>query len=418
MNAPIVIVGASLGGLRVLESLIECGVEPESIVIIGAERFRPYNRPPLSKEVLASIAVDGIDKSFNNIRFKIKPQLESAKWLLGRQAKSVDLAQKCLKLDDGTEITYSALIVATGLSPRRLNIDGAWTQRHVLRTLDDSYNLSAAIHAKRDAVVVGGGFIGCEAAAAARKLGCNVVVVEPLAAPMERTIGYELGMAMRRLHEDSGVSFRTGANVTDWRIENETLTGVVLSTGETIAADFVVEAVGSVANIEWLEGTGLNIDNGLVCDNWMRIEGRKRLYAAGDIARFPNPRFDTVCRRIEHWCMPGFTGKRAAETCVADLTEETPPPEVFSPMPSFWSDQYDVRIQSFGLPSCGNAIEFLEGSIETASALRQGVAVGYRRDGVPIGVVCIGLPASKALAHRKFLDVQKQSRPSSEVAAS
>lgn len=407
MSAQIAIVGASLGGLRAMEGLIACGADPEALTIIGAERFRPYNRPPLSKDIFASIADDGIERAFDKLHFKIKPELEAARWLLGRRATSVELTNKILSLDDGTEIPFDAMIVATGLSPRRLEIAGAWSHRFVLRTLDDAFNLATRLRTERDIVVVGGGFIGCEAAVTAKKLGCNVTVVEALDEPMERAIGSTLGAAMRRLHEDCGVSFRTSASVEDWRIGDDgDLTGVVLSTGEIVSADFVVEAVGSVANVEWLAGTSLNLENGLLCDNWMRVEGRKYLYAVGDVARFPNPRFDDVCRRIEHWCVPGMTAKRAAETCMADLSGAQQASESFSPMPSFWSDQHDIRIQSFGLPGCGNSAELLDGSLESSASLRQGVAVGYRRDDKPIGVVCVGLPPNKAFAHRTYLEQQ------------
>jgi len=408
MGARVVIVGASLGGLRSLEALASAGVDPRCVTICGAEDERPYNRPPLSKDVLATIGETGRAAAFAKTAFRVKPELEAATWLMGRSAVSVSLANRIVRLSDGSELAYDALIVATGLTPRRLPLEGAWPQRFVLRTLDDTARLRACLAPGTHVVVAGGGFIGCEVAATAKRLGCHVTIVEPLAEPMERAIGREAGAAMRMLHEARGVSFRRGASVTSWQMPSPgVLTGVELSTGEVIPASIVVEAVGSVANTQWLEGQGLDLSNGLLCDNWMRVEGRSDLYAVGDVARFPNPLFDGECRRVEHWCVPSQTAKRAAETLSAHLSDGPLSPGPFRPMPSFWSDQHGIRIQSLGLPGIADSLEVLEGSLGSAHGIEAGVAVGYMRNGHRVGVVTFGMTPGRALDHRGYLDVEQ-----------
>lgn len=405
MHHRVVIVGASLGGLRALEALVAAGIDPKSVAIVGAEPYRPYNRPPLSKAMLAEIESLGIDGVLQQTVFKTRRELEDAHWLLGRSAVGASLANHSLDLSDGAQLSFDAMIVATGLSPRRLPFEGGSDQRFVLRTLDETAKLRTALKPKAHVIVAGAGFIGCEVAATAAKLGCHVTVVEPFANPMERAIGARLGGALKLYHEPRGVAFRTGTGVNGLHFDQSAnLTGVALTTGETLACNVLVEAVGSIANTAWLDGQGLDLSNGLLCDQWLRVESRPDLYAVGDIARFPNTLFDDEPRRIEHWCVPGQTAKRAAETLVATLSGAPLPPEPFQPMPSFWSDQHDIRIQSFGLPAAGDDIEVLEGDLNGAAGIEQGVAIGYLRRGRPIGVVTAGLTPGKALRHRAYLD--------------
>ncbi len=410
MPGRVVIVGASLGGLRTLEALAAAGIDPALVTIVGEEAHRPYNRPPLSKELLVALS-NGTDlgAAFERAAFRVKPELEAAEWRLGVAATAASLNDQRITLSDGSELTYDALVVATGLTPRRMSIPGGEEDRFVVRTLEDSMALGARLQPGVKVVVIGGGFIGCETAATANKLGCEATIVEPMAAPMERAIGPEIGTAMRYLHEAKGVAFRLGVAVKGWRIDDGgKLTGVKLDSGEVLDTDVVIEAIGSVVNISWLEGQGLDLSNGLLCDNWLRVEGRPELYAIGDVARFPNPILDQTPRRVEHWCIPGFTAKRTADALAAHLRGEVPDPNPFKPMPSFWSDQHGVRIQSFGSPALGDAIEVLEGDYETPEAVNAGVAIGYRRAGAPIGIVTIGLPPGKAFRHRSYLDGANQ----------
>jgi NADPH-dependent 2,4-dienoyl-CoA reductase/sulfur reductase-like enzyme len=195
---------------------------------------------------------------------------------------------------------------------------------------------------------VGAGFIGCEVAATARQLGCDVTVTAYDAEPMMRPLGAQLGAAMKAHHEAHGVTFHLGQGVAEFHDD-----GVTLADGTRLTADVVIEAVGSVPNVEWLHGNDLNLEDGVLTDNLMRVVGTDvPVVAVGDIARFPNPRFDDVPRRIEHWNLPTETGKRAGQTLGALLNGEEPTGD-FRPMPSFWSDQYDISLQSYGQPSLG-----------------------------------------------------------------
>jgi NADPH-dependent 2,4-dienoyl-CoA reductase/sulfur reductase-like enzyme len=243
-------------------------------------------------------------------------------------------------------------------------------------------------------VVIGGGFIGCEVAAAAVKRGLEVTVVEPEPLPMLRPLGADLATALLRRHEAHGVTFRLGVLpegfVGDWRIES-----VNLSDGTSVAADVVVESVGSLLNTEWLDGNGLDLVNGLLTDDRLRVVvrdgitpggiGRDDVVAAGDIARFPHPLFGGAPGRVEHWTVATDTGRHAGAVLARHLAgDEAAAAGPFTAVPTFWSDQYEMRIQSFGVTGLGD-VRVLEGDLDGE------VAVGYHRDGHLVGVVLIGL---------------------------
>jgi 3-phenylpropionate/trans-cinnamate dioxygenase ferredoxin reductase component len=375
----IVVAGASLGGLRAAEQLRAAGHTGE-LVVIGDEPHPPYNRPPLSKEVLAA------DVSFDRVAFRMRAGVADVDWRLGVAVTGADLAARIVRLADGTEVSYDGLVVATGLRPRRLDAPGSGPSRHVVRTLDDAAALRARLVPGARVAVVGAGFIGCEVAATARTLGADVTVVAPESEPMLRPLGPDLGAELRRRHGERGVRFlleRTVARFTG--------TGLELSDGTAVPAGVVVEAVGATPCAEWLEGNGLDLSDGVLCDGALRVEGRPEVVAVGDVARFPNPRYDDVPRRVEHWSIPTDTARHAARSI---LGKETAP---FMPLPSFWSDQYDMRLQSFGAPALGGGdIRVLEGD------LRGEAVVGYHRSGRLVGVVMLGCIRSQA-RYRKLL---------------
>jgi NADPH-dependent 2,4-dienoyl-CoA reductase/sulfur reductase-like enzyme len=243
-------------------------------------------------------------------------------------------------------------------------------------------------------VVIGAGFVGCEVAATARRLEVQVDVVAPDAVPMARPLQHELGAALQRRHEQRGVRFHLGTVPVEFlgRATDPDRVGAVrLSDGSVIEADLVVEAVGSHPNVEWLAGNGLDLRDGLLCDDQLRVEGRPDLVACGDIARFPNVAFDDTARRVEHWTMVTETARKAGHVLGTYLTDAEPEPVPFQPLPfqplpSFWSDQYDLRIQSFGAVGLGpDDVRVLEGTLDDE------VAVGYHRDGALVGVVMVGL---------------------------
>lgn len=378
----VVVVGASMGGLRAAEAVIKAGYLGE-VVVIGTEPHMPYNRPPLSKDALHA------EPDLAGLQFRVPRVVKNVQWRLGSTVVSADLAAHTLTLDDGAVLGWRGLVAATGLRPRRLSVPGPSGGRHVLRSVEDALALRASMTPGTRLVVIGAGFVGCEVAATARRLGVEVDLVAPDVVPMNRPLGRELGAALQRRHEAHGVRFHLNAVPVEFvsTTANPDRVGAVkLSDESVIEADIVVEAVGSEPNVEWLAGNGLDLRDGLLCDHQLRVEGRPDLVACGDIARFPNLRFDDRPRRVEHWTMVTDTARRAGHTLgsylVAGELDRTP----FRPLPSFWSDQYDLRIQSFGAAGLGpDDVRVLEGDVDGE------VAVGYHRDGALVGVVMVGL---------------------------
>ena len=330
----VVVVGAGLGGLRAAESLRGQG---HDVMVIGDERHLPYNRPPLSKESLkGGVEVEGL-------HFRRKH--DDIDWRLGAAATGCSLASRVVMVDDAA-YPFDGLVIASGIRPRHLPVSGP--QPAVLRTAEDALALRDRLTPGASLLVVGAGFIGCEVAATARQLGCEVTVTAYDAEPMMRPLGAQLGAAMKAHHEAHGVTFHLGQGVQEFHDD-----GVTLADGTRLTADVVIEAVGSVPNVEWLHGNDLNLEDGVLTDNLMRVLGTDvPVVAVGDIARFPNPRFDDVPRRIEHWNLPTETGKRAGQTLGSLLAGEEPTGD-FRPMPAFWSDQYDISLQSYGQPALG-----------------------------------------------------------------
>lgn len=385
----VVVVGGSVGGLRAAEAVRKTGYAGE-VLVVGAERHMPYNRPPLSKEALAT----GPDVA--GLTFRVPRAARDVQFRLGEPVVSADLEARTVTLAGGEVLGWEGLVVATGLAARRLALPGPRGGRHVLRTVEDALELRASMPAGSKVVVIGAGFVGCEVAATARGLGCEVDVVAPESAPMERPLGHDLGTALRRRHEAAGVRFHLG-NVPTQLVGEDRVTSVLLTDGSRLDADVVLEAVGSSPNVEWLHGSGLDLRDGLLCVSQMRVEGRADVVACGDVARFPNLLFDAVPRRVEHWTMAIDTAKKAGHTLGAYLVGAALDVEPFRPVPSFWSDQYDLRIQSFGAVWLGgDDIRVLEGR------LGSGVAVGYHRHGVLVGVVLVGMTGSY-LAYRDLI---------------
>jgi NADPH-dependent 2,4-dienoyl-CoA reductase/sulfur reductase-like enzyme len=259
-------------------------------------------------------------------------------------------------------------------------------------------------------VVVGGGFVGCEVACTALSLGCEVTVVEPLGPPMLRVLGEPVAEAIQRAHERAGLSFVTGQAVIACTGEDR-VTGVVLDggtapggglglSGPVLPADLVVEAIGSIPNTEWLAGTGLDLTDGVLCDNRLAAVTGAPVTAVGDVARFPNPLFDDVPRRVEHWSMPIDTAPRAAATLHGMLAGDAPDQDPFRPVPSFWSDQGDLRLQSFGSPGLADGIVIAEGDLRAAG---EGLLATYWRGGRLVGSVAVNLPPRRFRELREAL---------------
>lgn len=397
-----VVVGAGMAGLRTAEALRKNGFDGE-LVLVGEEPHLPYNRPPLSKEVLAA------DVEHGKVAFPLRAAVSDVTWVLGKQATALDLDARAVSLSDGEVLRFDGLVIATGLRPRRLPIaepvPSRESGRHILRTLDDAAALRAELTPGTKVVVLGAGFIGCEVAATALGLGCDVTCVAIDEYPMVRPLGAEIGAQMQRHHESRGVQFRLGTGVTGFVTRDGRVSGVELTTGEVLEASVVVEAISSHCNTEWLEGTGLDITDGVLVDSVLRactpggtaVDG---VHAVGDLARFVNPLFDEVPRRVEHWNIPTETGKRAGAALAAYLTGagyETVAEKPFAPMPAFWSDQYELRIQSYGMLGIADpdGVRLLEGD------LADEFVMGFFRGDVLVGVLGLGmLPQTNAYRSR------------------
>lgn len=385
----VVIVGAGLGGLRAAETLRAAGYAG-AITVVGDEEYLPYNRPPLSKEALAG----GIDVA--SLEFRRKPSVDDVRWLLGTPVVGSDLAARTVTLSDGTVLAFDGLVAASGIRPRRLPIPGPVDGRFALRTAADALAVREYLTPGAVVIIMGAGFIGCEAAATAIKLGCTVHVVALDEEPMIRPLGAELGAAMRRRHEARGVHFHLGQTI-DSFAGADRVRSVSLSDGTELPADIVIEAVGSVANTEWLRGNDLDLSDGLLTDSSMQVHtALAPLVAVGDLARHPNGHFGGVPRRIEHWNIPTETAKRAGPTLAAILRGEEPDRSPFLAMPAFWSDQYEFTLQSFGMPGIADRVEVVSGTVDEPCIVEYSDASGL------VGVVGVDRTAEVA-PYRKAL---------------
>jgi 3-phenylpropionate/trans-cinnamate dioxygenase ferredoxin reductase subunit len=339
----VAIVGTSLAGLRAAETFRREGFDGR-IVAIGAEPHLPYDRPPLSKELLRGdwepdqlvLRKQGVD------------DLE-LDWRLDARAVALHTETNEVELHDGERVAFDGLVIATGATPRLLpnqpNLAGVFT----LRTLDDALALRELLDGHPKVVVIGAGFIGAEIAATCRTRGLAVTVLEALPQPMVRGLGPELGAVLAGIHREHGVDLRT--NVVVDAIEDDgdgQVRGVHLGDGSIVPADVVVVGIGVVPETAWLEGSGLTVDNGVVCDE--TCLAAPGIVAAGDVARWPNPLFDGRLMRLEHWTNATEQGVHAARRLLGHV-------EPFAPVPFVWSDQYDRKIQTVGVVSAEPDVE-------------------------------------------------------------
>jgi len=346
------------------------------IIVVGDESHTPYDRPPLSKQVLA-----GEWEPDRIVLPAAVDEMLSVEWRLGRRASALDLGHRTLTLDDGEELDYDGLVIATGARARTLPGTESMAGVFALRTLDDCLSLRSALTAgPRHVVVVGAGFIGAEVAATCRKHALSVSIVEPLPVPLGRVLGNEIGQVFADLHRDEGVDVRLGVGVD--RIEgNGRVERVVLADGTALDADVVVVGIGVIPNTEWLEGSGLELGNGVQCDE--ACFAAAGVVAAGDIAAWPNPTFDGEVMRVEHWDHAFGQAAHAARSLLAGRDEAEP----FAAVPWFWSDQYDRKLQLAGRPRPDDEVRVVEGSLDE----RRFVAL-YGRAGRLVGVLGMNRP--------------------------
>lgn len=392
MRPRVLIIGASLAGLRSAEAVLAALPEAQ-VTLVGDEAHVPYNRPPLSKEALTGLVAG--DAALEKLALRHRLAEGAVDWRLGVRAVTTDGQARTVRLSDGAVQGYDWLIVASGLRPRRMALPHA-EGRHVLRTWEDAVGLASALRPGVRMAVVGAGFIGCEVAATAMKLGLSASVIEPQAQPMLAALGPEVAAAMAAFHRANGVDLRCGLTVTGAEAG-----ALILSDGRRLEGDVIVEAVGSVPNVDWLAGAGLDLSNGVLCDATLTARGSDRILAVGDVARFPNALFDATPRRVEHWSIPGLTARRAAETIAARVAGAEPAAR-FAPLPGFWSDQHGLRLQSFGAPALGDEIRVLDGDLARLGDTP--CLIEYRRAGKMVAVLGLGAAPAALAQHRARLE--------------
>jgi 3-phenylpropionate/trans-cinnamate dioxygenase ferredoxin reductase component len=360
----VVIVGASTAGRSAAVALREGGHDGE-VILLGEEPDPPYDRPQLSKEYLRGVVV--LDDVIRPLRLWPEHAIETR---LGVRARRVLPEESAVELEGGERVGYDALVLATGVRNRRLRIPGAGLEGVLdLRDVAGADRIRAAAGPGRRAVVVGMGFIGCEVAAALRHLGAEFIAVEPLAVPLERSLGETVGRVVEGLHRDHGVDLRLGEGVTAFegggRVER-----VVTRGGEVIECDLVVVGVGVEPAVETVAGTAIEVDDGILVDERCRT-GVPGILAAGDVARHLHPVAGRHLR-VEHWQNAVQQGKVAASTILGGDA-------VHDEIPWFWSDQYDCNIQYAGFAEPWDRL-VVRGSLEdrsfTAFQLRDGRVVG------------------------------------------
>ncbi|WP_327433743.1 NAD(P)/FAD-dependent oxidoreductase [Streptomyces sp. NBC_01236] len=371
----VAVVGASLAGLSAARSLRKQGYDGR-LVIIGDEPHRPYDRPPLSKDFLAG----GIGEA--DLALESDDEDLRAEWLLGARATGLDTdgTDRVVRLADGREVRADGIVIATGAVARTLPGTDGLAGVHTLRTLDDARALRDELALGGRLVVIGGGFIGAEVASTAYALGLDVTVVEAAPTPLAGPLGETMGGIVSALHADHGVRLLCGVGVKGLSGETR-VDAVLLDDGRSIPADIVVVGVGARPCVEWLEGSGVVLENGVKCG----ADGRTSLagvVAVGDCASWYDPHAG-IHRRVEHW-----TGARERpDAAVATLLSwGATEPGVPRP-PYFWSDQYGVKIQFAGHSAGADSVTVEEG----AAGDRSFLAV-YRRAGQPVAVLAMNQP--------------------------
>ncbi len=362
------IVGGGLAAARIAEQLRRAEYTG-AITIVSDEVHLPYDRPPLSKEVLR--------KEVDDVFLKPREWYDEKNITLrlGSAATGLDTREQTITLDDGAVLGYDELVIATGLVPRRIPAFPDLEGIRVLRSFDECMALREHASDARHAVIVGAGFIGCEVAASLRGLGVDVVLVEPQPTPLASVLGEQIGELVARLHRDEGVDVRLGIGVAEVRGQGHVDT-VVLTDGTEVTADLVVVGIGSRPATEWLDGSGIEVDNGVICDEAGRTSA-PNVWALGDVASWRDPMGHQA--RVEHW---SNVAEQARVVVPAMLGRDAPANVV---VPYFWSDQYDVKIQCLGEPHATDIVHLVEDDGRKFLAY-------YERDGVLVGVVGGGLP--------------------------
>lgn len=368
----VLIVGASAAGLSTAESLRRKGFTGR-LTVLGDEPHIPYDRPPLSKQVLSGAwDAERVALRLPDVLAKLDAEL-----ILGDEAISLDVRERSVRTIAGRHLHADVVVIATGARARRLPDQDAVAGVYSIRTLDDSLALRAALANCSRLVVVGEGVLGAETAATAAGLGVDVTIAGPLSAPMALQLGPFVSERLAALHRSNGVSLRLGTAVIGLTEQDGAVTGVQLVTGEVLPADVVVVSIGAIPATGWLEDSGLELDNGVVCDAFCRAADG--IYAVGDVARWHH---ETAGRHVRLENRTNAT-EQAAAVADAILGSEAP----YAPVPYFWSDQFNVKVQVYGTIPADVEPEIVEGDPESGRFVAR-----YRSNGATVGVIGWNMP--------------------------
>jgi NADPH-dependent 2,4-dienoyl-CoA reductase/sulfur reductase-like enzyme len=370
----VVVVGASLAGLRAVEFIRRAKFEGE-LVLIGDEAHLPYDRPPLSKEVLRGeweqerLALRR--GSYDDLNVEL---------VLGQRAVSLDTVAREVLLDGGAAVSFDGMVIATGGHVRELpnqpRIDGI----HTLRTLDDALAIRAALASKPRVAVIGAGFIGAEVAASARQLGLEVTMIEALDTPLAQSLGPRVGGILQGAHERRGVRVRCGRRVAGFA-GTDRVESVQLDDGTQVECDVVVVGIGVSPTVSWLADSGVELDDGVRCDETL-ASSVPGIVAAGDVASWYNPLFEERMR-VEHWTNAVEQARHAVSSLLAAPGEARP----LESVPMFWSDQFDIKIQCIGRPKPTDDLFLAGGTPESEKFIAL-----YGRAGRIVGAVAFNQP--------------------------
>lgn len=391
----VAVVGGSLAGLRAVETLRTDGFTGE-ITMVNAEDAAPYDRPPLSKKFLSG------EWEADRIQLRKPSDIDAlnAHCLNNTSATALNVASRELTLSTSTVLHFDACIIATGGFARELPQQPRVQGIHQLRTLHDAQALREDLQPGKKLVVIGAGFIGLEAAASAVARGCTVTVLEGLPSPLIRGLGAEMGRAATAIHATQGVNIRCNVRVQGIETNASGVTGVRISDADdesVVAADVVLVGIGVAPATQWLEGSGLTVSDGVVCD--AHLQAAPGVFAAGDVARWENNLYSDLepTMRVEHWTNAAEQGAHAARNVLAHINNTPLVP--YSAVPFFWSDQFTSRIQFLGRSTDAQEIRVVAGSADEGK-----FAAAYMRAGRLVGVLGVSMP-KVVMPSRKLLEV-------------
>ncbi|MEU3615339.1 FAD-dependent oxidoreductase [Streptomyces sp. NPDC006872] len=382
--AHVLVVGASASGLTTVETLRRKGYEGR-ITVLGDEPHPPYDRPPLSKQVLSG----AWEPERAALRTQDLLSALDAEFVLGDPAVALDPATRSVRTRSGRELPADAVVIATGVRARRLPGSQDLAGVHVLRTLDDALALRTELLAGARLVVVGEGVLGSEIAATARTLGLDVTLAGPLSAPMALQVGPLVSGALAELHTERGVRLRLGNAVVGLTDRDGRVTGVRLAGDEVLPADAVVVAIGATPATEWLASSGLELDNGVVCDS--RCRAGQGIYAVGDVARWHHESLGRLVRLENR--------TNATEQAMAVAGQILGDDRPYAPVPYFWTDQYDAKLQVHGFLPPEAEVDVVEGDLTARRFVAR-----YRVDGRVTGVLGWNMPKQARLRRQEIVD--------------